>query len=1421
MQRQFHSDGSYNEVYFDEKGQISEIIYYDSNGNVIRLEEEDEEDVKTNKDVNPLKRSASYLMAVSLIAFIAMELILPAVSEASGANPISRAMLTSFASIPFVLGIIALSVLIYQLRVKVLAKKEGNSNGTGRVKTKWLFVVVLAVFVFGMIFIKNIGFRKTPDMNPPETMQIEKSEEQMPADFHKIVRRVKKRNYGIPEPSSPKDIKLPEEMRDFEGLRFLYESLDGRTEFYESPYGKFEKIGFRYYSDGALSQIIGYDARGNTYKIYRSWSWGNFYVYSYTDDLKKDMRCNYDQTGKFISQSKYNDDEDPIWRDVWVDGNWYHDTYEYASNGALKKETNWNFDATILLKEQVYDPETFRLLTETNSDESFIEHEYALSSGTSDEEIWDWRQFSHHYDPNGELVKTVEFDEGGNVIDIVDANGNSVQIIQNGEDGAYYFYTMERGKRNEFHYSPDDKLVKKVQYDGTRITGITERISPTEEKSTSISEDGSYRLRYVGIDEDGDFSEWKRLECFDPKRRITKRVNYETQECSLFEYPAGEPHYIEHCYDYKDLETLIKSIRHPYPEDKNSGVYDPHYNVSGTEDMKQDSTVKPGNDNGMKLGAAGFAAASAILLFPAIANAWDGSRITSAFFRSPIIQYVSTHFIGITFGVIAVLLTVVFLLYITKSFRKSRHANEITSNKTPISLKKLLNINPTFIALLLFGLSVWLLGTERNFGNIVYLTVGVLTGYLILFFEKLFSGIIMPLILVTMQLRKAPNSTIKKVWTILKFTVPFVLTIIFSGIVLIIWQKISFGHSSLRVLSTVILSIISGFFLSDEKTEEKIFALIALIDSGTIAKKIYLFKNKVEQLIASFFSRKTIEKSRNQGKGKNVIVSLLLFGLAIYLLGAERNVINIIWLSQGVLMGCSILFLGKLFPKIIIPMMLIIIRAMGVSISNRRGIGTIVTFAVPSLLAVFFCLTIWFMCRELPFGYANPRIFYAVILSILSGFFVLNRQIEEKMLTKMTEKRTILFEDEIDRIFDIVSSNKIFKKLKTHHKATTKSDFTLVLAVSPEIYRRLIAEFVTSELNEMGIGRIMRLTGSDDREAMLRELSEKTRGNKVICMLLDETALKELGIRDSRGDINMGKFMDVAREFTEKAQKDIFRLTHPELARLNAETIKEIEDASKLKGIVNMYARTLRKVKSLELADKSVYDARLADLDVALFSKVKMSKDMEFFIQKMAIGKCARGDMRYISVSAATAADMRFIAGALDKMGLDKQKASKFIQVRVSDKNVTDKNLDKYLEKTGLGAYLEKGNIKVVSSARELSLEETIAVVKQTFGRKINTGHIFIGDSRDIVRADKTKLKEKNAPVYVQMRGEGTSSQLLRAMIELAASGDDRKSKMKIKGLGSITRKDGNYIFLPDIKAIDIDLLREEIANYETICSMV
>lgn len=357
-------------------------------------------------------------------------------------------------------------------------------------------------------------------------------------------------------------------------------------------------------------------------------------------------------------------------------------------------------------------------------------------------------------------------------------------------------------------------------------------------------------------------------------------------------------------------------------------------------------------------------------------------------------------------------------------------------------------------------------------------------------------------------------------------------------------------------------------------------------------------------------------------------------------------------------------------------------------------------------------------------------------------------------------------------------------------------------------------------MNNSGIDRVARLDGFGDREAMLRKLSKETQGKKVICILLDETALKELAIRDSKGNIDMEKFMDTAREFAKKAQKDIFRLTHPELARLNSKTVKEIDDASKLKGVLSIYARTLREVKSLELADKSIYDERLSDLDAVLFSKVKMSKESESFIQKMATDVCGGNDMRYISVSAGSAADMRFIADALDKMGQDKQKASKFIQVRVSDKNVTDENLDKYLERTGLGAYLARENVKIVSTANELKLEETIGIVQQTFGSGINTGHIFIGDARDVMEEDKTTLREKNAPVYVQMQGEGTASQLLRAMIELAASGDDRKSKMRIKGLGIITRKDGYYIFLPDIRAIDVDLLREEIKNYETICSM-
>ena len=65
-------------------------------------------------------------------------------------------------------------------------------------------------------------------------------------------------------------------------------------------------------------------------------------------------------------------------------------------------------------------------------------------------------------------------------------------------------------------------------------------------------------------------------------------------------------------------------------------------------------------------------------------------------------------------------------------------------------------------------------------------------------------------------------------------------------------------------------------------------------------------------------------------------------------------------------------------------------------------------------------------------------------------------------------------------------------------------------------------------------------------------------------------------------------------------------------------------------------------------------------------------------------------------------------------MGIDKARASEFIQVRVRNANIGKSNLAKYLKATGLSSYLSVENVVLVGEA-DNTLESTIDLVRVTF----------------------------------------------------------------------------------------------------------
>jgi len=193
------------------------------------------------------------------------------------------------------------------------------------------------------------------------------------------------------------------------------------------------------------------------------------------------------------------------------------------------------------------------------------------------------------------------------------------------------------------------------------------------------------------------------------------------------------------------------------------------------------------------------------------------------------------------------------------------------------------------------------------------------------------------------------------------------------------------------------------------------------------------------------------------------------------------------------------------------------------------------------------------------------------------------------------------------------------------------------------------------------------------------------------------------------------------------------------------------------------------------------------------------------------------GEANYITILAKSGADMRFIGQAIKDMGINKEAASEFIQVRILDKNITDKNLAGAMKSTELDMYLDISNVTVVTE-EDMTLERTLELAKGRFNVK-DASDVVIADTENLLvsQVDFNILKQEK-PVYVQMQGAGIVSQLLFTALEVIAN--DGKIPAS---LGRVIQKQGYdnwYVYLPNIEKIDMKRLDEEKEIYEQLAIM-
>ncbi len=237
-------------------------------------------------------------------------------------------------------------------------------------------------------------------------------------------------------------------------------------------------------------------------------------------------------------------------------------------------------------------------------------------------------------------------------------------------------------------------------------------------------------------------------------------------------------------------------------------------------------------------------------------------------------------------------------------------------------------------------------------------------------------------------------------------------------------------------------------------------------------------------------------------------------------------------------------------------------------------------------------------------------------------------------------------------------------------------------------------------------------------------------------------------------------------------------------------------------------------IKSMELSEQSIYRLTIDIRHKDIYARIRTTDRTKAY----AATGLVEGEPRYISEIARNVGEMRLIADTIRSMGLDKEKASRFIQVRVLDPNITEKNLDMMLEETGLVDVLDRGNIRLITQ-EDLTLERTLELARSTFPELDiveNPDALAIGDIANLVKtdADERIIQADRAPTFVQMVGEGVVSQRLVAILEIIAN-----KGVISESLGEVNPKEGykNWLIFEPIKPINFENLMEEMKRYEEV----
>jgi len=379
-----------------------------------------------------------------------------------------------------------------------------------------------------------------------------------------------------------------------------------------------------------------------------------------------------------------------------------------------------------------------------------------------------------------------------------------------------------------------------------------------------------------------------------------------------------------------------------------------------------------------------------------------------------------------------------------------------------------------------------------------------------------------------------------------------------------------------------------------------------------------------------------------------------------------------------------------------------------------------------------------------------------------------------------------------------------------------------------------LPERIAERLDEKQMGRLRDIKGitavitlkARGKKDLLEELSKKTEGGRCVSALVDEDIFE--GPVDSQAALM--ELEEILADFSEKARRDIVKLTYPDIPEMTAEHVRSIEEMDSLRNIMGVLIRALPDSRSYELSEKSVRQIRIHNKYERFCSSHVMDTNRLDFIGSLSTNMAGHVLVHFADGEAVESGkgpvvvppgleiqrrrDRQEVNKLLDpnmdkffivapEAGMDKEKKEEFRR-KIMDLWMLDGVVD---ESDVVILDRKKGPYKTIDLYGILSDRHKKQVDVSNTGFRCLNGELEYDDwaaSEDILQVELSK-------------GSTSSLNQYEVFVNLLLTREegDLDYPEHVDGLTRIGEKGGLYTYLPRARAVDLE---EEVRRYYDRC---